>query len=204
MHNPRKDSPSFHRNIGPIAEKLGMLLEKRPLEILEIGSGSGQHAKALGALFPTSTFHPSDAEPENLASIDAWNQQEASANVSPARLLDVTNPNHHFMPDTPIDVVLCFNVIHIAPWQVTENLFAFAETVTGKNARLFLYGPFRINGRQTSESNAQFEGWLKSQDPAFGVRAIEDVDAFAQKHGFASAVRHEMPANNYLMEFSRN
>ncbi len=203
MHNAKKDSPSFHRNIGPIGNKLENLLGDTPVRILEIGSGSGQHANALARLLPNVTFCPSDREHANLASIDAWTHHYGQNNVRPARLLDVTDPGNWNFGSETFDTVLCFNVIHIAPWQVTEALFLNAGKVVQNNGKLFLYGPFRINGKQTSPSNEDFEHWLKAQDERFGVRAIEDVNNLAETHGFAEAVRHAMPANNFLMEFRR-
>ncbi|MGI9351236.1 MAG: DUF938 domain-containing protein [Rhizobiaceae bacterium] len=201
LHDTRKDSPSFHRNIGPITEQLKEILPEPSLQVLEIGSGSGQHAVTFSGEFPGFTFQPTDVVAENLNSIDSWVTHTGSTNVGKAIFLDVTDPNTHQDIKGQYDIFLCFNVIHITPWEVTEALFQFAENTGTPSARLILYGPFRIDGKQTSESNADFELWLKSKDARFGVRDIDDVQKVAGSNGFLLTNRYTMPANNFMLEF---
>ena len=203
MHNPRKDAPSFHRNIAPIKSKLYERLDGSVNSVLEIGCGTGQHVTELAQQFPQITFYPTDKEQENTESTDEWVRSANLQNVRAARVLDVTNPGPDFIGNTLYDVILCFNVIHISPWAVTDALFRLANKVSSANTRVFLYGPFRIQGEHTSESNRSCEDWLKSQSSEFGVRSIEDVSHVAEMNGFLLSIRHEMPSNNFLMAFCR-
>lgn len=203
MHDARKDAPSFHKNITPILAKYREILADTNLSVLEIGSGSGQHAFALSNEFTEFTIQPTETEEDNIASITAWISSEATDNVKHPLLLDVTNPGTFIKGGENFDLVQCFNVIHIAPWNVTECLFQLANKVTTNGAKLFLYGPFRIDGKQTSESNEQFELWLKAKNPLFGVRDLADVTQVAEVNEFTLKERHGMPANNFLLEFDR-
>lgn len=203
MHNKQKDSPSFHRNIEPISNKLKEVLPDGQLNVLEIGSGSGQHACAFATSFPNLTVFPTDLDPDNLTSIDAWAKSEGISNVKAARILNVIEFESAGFESDSFDFVFCFNVIHISPWAVTVRLFELADRFTTDNGKIILYGPYRINGEHTSDSNVKFEGWLKAQSPEFGVRALEDVEAEAGKNGFSFVARHQMPANNFLVEFAR-
>ena len=203
MHDNRKDAPSFHRNIGPIIDRYHDILGGDRLNILEVGSGSGQHAVALCKEFPEISIQPTEVEEESLSSIIAWIDSTAVENAMSPRILDVTKPDAFFDGYTKYDIVQCFNVIHISPWQVTEGLFQLANKVTGDRAKVILYGPFRINGKQTSESNEQFELWLKAKSPEYGVRDLGEVSKVAEANGFCLAMRHAMPSNNFLVEFDK-
>ncbi|MEM9331327.1 MAG: DUF938 domain-containing protein [Pseudomonadota bacterium] len=203
MHNAKKDSPSFHRNIGPITGKLDEILDTVPLRVLEIGSGSGQHAVSLATAFPNFHVQPTDIDDESIESIRAWIKETGVDNVHDPLKLDVTQEHSPFTKDTMFDLIVCFNVIHITPWDVTDHLFDLGDKVISPNGRLLLYGPFKIEGRHTSESNVQFEQWLKSKDPSFGVRDLEDVRQTAEQYNFPRCVQHQMPSNNFLLEFTR-
>lgn len=197
------DSPSFHRNIAPVEALLTSLLEGAHGSVLEIGSGSGQHVARLAALFPGLTFQPSEMKTGKRASIDAYAAEAALGNIRPAIQLDVRDDPWPFDKNARFDLFTAFNVIHIAPWNVTQGLFAGAARHSDKGARVFLYGPFKRGGQHTSESNADFERWLQEKDAAFGVRDIHDVSQVAKDAGFTFETLHPMPANNFMAEFVR-
>ncbi len=203
MHDPKLDSPSFHRNVEPILALLKRLLAEPDLHWLEIGSGSGQHVVRFGQEFPHFIFQPTEIIPENLNSISAWVNESGLKNVKQPHLFDVTDNETPFSDDQQFDIISAFNVIHIAPWAVTEGLFRLASQYGNHQCRVFLYGPFKIDGENTSESNAKFELWLKEKDVDFGIRDIGDVNRIANHYGFGDAIRHPMPANNFMMEFVR-
>ncbi|MEM7216504.1 MAG: DUF938 domain-containing protein [Pseudomonadota bacterium] len=203
MNDARKDSPSFHRNITPLGDKLKALLGDGKFNCLEIGSGSGQHAASFAGMFPNMVIQPTDADPQNLDSIDAWKSDAMVSNMKPAILLDATNPDSFCENNDRYNLFLCFNVIHITPWKVTEGIFSIAERVSTTGARLFFYGPFRIDGEHTSESNVEFDAWLKSKDESFAVRDVAEVSRTAAEHGFVFSEKYLMPANNFLIMFTR-
>ncbi len=121
MNDIRRDSPSFHRNIEPITQKLSEVLPENCSHVLEIGSGSGQHSERFAREFPQLTFQPTEYGSENLDSIDSWCDQYL--NVLPAMQLDVMNKNWFPKGSQKFDALICFNVIHITPWEVTEAIF---------------------------------------------------------------------------------
>lgn len=202
MQNVRKDSPSFHRNIGPIREKLNGVLSGSVERILEIGSGSGQHVAQLAEQFPDIVFQPSEYDRGNLKSINAWSQDQT--NVLDALELDVTSKNWFVSKADPFDALLCFNVIHISPWKVTEAIFNRARYHLNSKAKVIFYGPFKINGEHTSKSNQQFETWLKEHSVDYGVRDIADVEKVAMDNGFTLQATHSMPANNFMPVFLKS
>lgn len=203
MNDPKLNSPSFHRNVQPIVNLLTHLLPDTPLTWLEIGSGSGQHVTRFAREFLQCEFQPTEIEPENIQSIDAWVQEATLKNVQPAKHLDVTAEDWPFNTNDYFDIISAFNVIHIAPPRVTGEIFRGAHKHGSEGCRLFFYGPFKMNGGHTSESNADFELWLKEKSPDFGIWDIDQVDLLAQNHGFECKHKHKMPANNFMMEFGR-
>jgi len=201
MIDARRDSPSFHRNIGPITAKLHAILTNRQARVIEIGSGSGQHVARFSSEFPDMSFQPTEYDETALKSIDAWTQ--GAQNVRPALHLDVTSET--WLSDTSqrFDILLCFNVIHISPWIVTTSIFDRAGEYMNEECQLLFYGAFKINGQHTSESNAEFDTWLKDKDPGFGIRDIADISKAAAQNGFKLGKSHTMPANNFIQEFVR-
>ena len=202
-----KDAPSFHRNIEPITKQLKNILPDTPADLLEVGSGTGQHAATLSGTFPNLTFWPSEYAEGNVASIDAWARHFNRSNVRPARQLDATsddwrNTGTEMLPEV-FAAITCFNVIHISPWEVTEGLFRGTSKLLTGDGHLILYGAYRINGEQVSESNVEFEKWLKSIDERNAVRDIGDVEAVANKNGLVLKDFHPMPANNFMPVFVR-
>ena len=193
-------SPSAARNRDPILEVLRRHLPARGL-VLEIASGSGEHivhvAKNSGA---DLTFQPSDPDASARASIDSWVTSLGVPNIRPALALDAAAST---WPITKADMVMCINMIHIAPWTAAIGLIGGAARILPPGGRLYLYGPFRREGADTSPSNADFDRDLRSRNPAWGVRDLESVAALAEAHGFAPPVIDTMPANNLSLIFSR-
>lgn len=199
----RRSAPAAERNREPIAEVLAERLPPGP--VLELAAGSGTHTAYFARRFPEHVWLPTDVDPAALASIDGWRAVAAAegqplANVRPAQHLDVCAP---VWPVESVGSVLCANMIHIAPWAATLGLMAGAARVLGSGGRLFLYGPYRFDGRFTAPSNARFDGWLKAQDPAWGVRDLVDVTAAAAERGLDRIEVIEMPANNHVIVFER-
>lgn len=199
-HDPRRDTPSFHRNIEAITHVLGGIIQNKHAHVLEIASGSGQHVTHFGHAFPDMVFQPTEYDAASLPSIDAWS--ETTRNVLSARRLDITD-KHWFENEIPrFDVLFCANVIHITPFTVTQALFAgAARNLKKPTGKLLLYGPYKVDGTHTSEGNIEFDLWLKEKDKSFGIRDIGEVESVARRNGFVLAKSHAMPANNFIQEF---
>lgn len=191
----RRSSHSVERNRGPILAALRPLLPPTGL-VLEIASGSGEHAAHLAAALPGLEFQPSDPDPEAQASIDAW--CGGLPNVRPALGLDAATPD---WPAVRADAVLCVNMIHIAPWAAARGLVAGAGRALRPGGLLVLYGPFLRDGVPTAPGNAAFDADLRARDPAWGLRRLEDVAALAAAAGFGPPAVTAMPANNLLVAF---
>lgn len=192
-------TPTAERNKGPIFDVLAQVLPSRGL-VLEIASGTGQHvmhfAKALSGL----TWQPSDPDAELRESIGLRIQEERRANVKWPIDLDVIKLP---WPLQTADAILAINMIHVAPWPATLALFEGAKALLSTQAVLFLYGPYRRFGRHTTESNAQFDLDLRTQNPEWGLRDLEAVSEVAARAGFILAETVEMPANNFSLVFKR-
>jgi SAM-dependent methyltransferase len=196
----RRYAPSAQRNREPI---LGVLLRYLPPRglVLEVASGTGEHIVHFAqAAAPGLVFQPSDADPSARASIDAWVAASGSSNVRPAIELDARSNS---WPLDAVDAVLCANMVHIAPWAAAAGLFSGAGRVLSPEGFLFLYGPFRRNGAHTAPSNAAFDESLRAQNPEWGVRDLEALQALAAGNGFAEPEIIEMPANNLVLIFRR-
>lgn len=168
--------------------------------MLEIASGSGQHAAYFAAELPAWAWQPSDVDPDNLASVAAWVDEAALPNLRPPIRLDVCDPVWNV---GNFDAVYCANMIHIAPWQCCVDLIAGAGRHLVSEGLLVLYGPFRIDGEHTSESNAAFDRSLKERDPRWGVRDVGEVAELAAQAGLKFVERVPMPANNQTLVFRR-
>ncbi|WP_343867749.1 DUF938 domain-containing protein [Caenispirillum bisanense] len=195
----RRSAPAVARNRDPILSVLQRALPGRGL-VLEIASGTGEHAVHFAAALPHLEWQPTDRTPESLASIDAWAAAAAVPTVRPALHLDVTD---HPWPVAEAAAVVCINMIHIAPPAATDGLLRGAAAVLPAGAPLVLYGPFKVGGFHTADSNMAFEAWLKDQNPEFGVRNLEDVADLAAVAGFAAPETVQMPANNLTVVFRR-
>lgn len=195
-----RSSPAALRNRGPIAEVLAEVLPPRGL-VLEIASGTGVHAASFAAAFPGLVWQPTDRDPEALASIAAHAQAAGLANLRSPLPLDVSAP---VWPVRVADAIVCINMIHIAPWAACEGLMAGAGEVLPAGAPLYLYGPYRREGRHTAPSNAAFDADLRARDPAWGVRDMDEVAAAAARRGLLLAQVVAMPANNFSLIFRRS
>jgi SAM-dependent methyltransferase len=185
-------SPSAERNKGPVAEVLKQVLPDRGL-VLEIGSGTGQHVVHFAREAPHLTWQPSERDPECLQSIALWLAAERQPNVLAPLRLDVGELP---WPIASGAAVVSLNMIHIAPWDAGMALIRGAAAVLGPGGLLFLYGPFRRGARHTSPSNEAFDRQLRGQNPAWGVRDLEEVARYAAARGFGPPETHDMPANN--------
>jgi SAM-dependent methyltransferase len=164
--------------------------------VLEVASGSGQHVAHFAGALTDVCWQPSDPVAEHRASIDAW--CAGLANVLPALDLDAMAAD---WPVRAADVVLCINMIHIAPWAAAEGLFGGAARVLPAGGKLALYGPFRRGGRELAPGNAAFDAELRERDPAWGLRELDSVAALAADCGFSTPQVVPMPANNLTLLF---
>lgn len=199
----RLEWPAAGRNRAPILERLGPLFT-HVSQVLEIASGSGEHTAHFAAAHREVAFQPSDVEAAHRASADAWAAHLDLANVRPALHLDVTAEGWwDALPGPAPPLVYCANMIHIAPWAACEGLLLGAGQLLPRGGTLVLYGPFKRADVPTVESNVAFDQSLKSRDPAWGLRALEDVDAEADRHDLARDATHAMPANNLLVIYRK-
>ncbi len=194
----KQSSPSTARNRDPILAVLRAALPAEGL-VLELASGTGEHAVYFAAGLPGLRWQPSDADPGARASVAAWCDEAGLGNLLPPLALDVTAP----WPLAQADAVVCINMIHISPWTATEALFAGAARVLAVGAPLVTYGPYRFDGQFTSPSNHDFDQSLRSRDPRWGVRDVVDLDRVAGEHGFARRETHALPANNHALIWRR-
>jgi SAM-dependent methyltransferase len=195
----RRYAPSVARNKDAIAGVLARYLPSSGL-VLEIASGSGEHAVHFASTFPALVFQPTDPSEEARASIAAWRQEAALPNMRAPLALDVTAAP---WPINYADAVTCINMIHIAPWEATLGLVAGAARIIPPSGLLFLYGPYKRAGQHTAPSNADFDASLRERDARWGVRDLETVAAEATAMGFAAPMIEAMPANNLSLIFRR-
>ncbi len=207
MTDLRQFAPAASRNREPILKALLPLLPNDGT-VLEIASGTGEHAAYFTGALPHITWQPSNFEEEHLTSTEAWRRHTGLSNFMPVVKLDAsTNYWPVETPDykhTPIRAIYNANMIHISPWFVTEGLFRGAGRILPAGAKVFLYGPYKINGRHTAQSNHEFEDWLKAKDERFAVRDIADVSQEALKNGLTHQQSIPMPANNFIQVFEKS
>lgn len=198
--DPRLYAPAVARNREPIWKMLQTLLPQTG-SIVEVASGSGEHivwfAQQTG---PRLTFQPSDPDTAARASIDEWVAASGLSNVMPALALDAAAEH---WPIVHADMILCINMIHIAPWAATVGLMKGAARTLSVRGRLFLYGPFKRENMHTCPSNAQFDEHLRGQNSEWGVRDLESVRDLAESYGLKLTTLEAMPANNLVVVFER-
>ena len=187
------------RNKQPILDVLARVLPASGT-VLEIASGSGQHAVHFAAGLPRLTFQPSDVDPENLASIHAWVAEARLPNVRPPLKLDVCADDWGV---GSVDAIFNANMIHIAPWACAIGLFRGAARHVAGAGVLVTYGPYHVGGKATAPSNAAFDEDLRRRNPSWGVRDLGEVEALAAQNGFALEERVAMPANNQTLVFRK-
>jgi SAM-dependent methyltransferase len=203
----RLDAPAFHRNHQAIWAALQPFLAGKSGDVLEAGSGTGQHVVDFARRSPRITWWPSDLNEQHLKSIAAWRIHAGLANIRPPLRIDLSDPvwcsqMHDGSGPGELLAVFCANVIHIAPWRVAEGLFAGAARYLRADGRLFLYGPFKRDGKHTAPSNAAFDASLRDRNPEWGVRDIADLEKLAGGVGLMLIDIAEMPANNLVLVFA--
>ena len=199
MTDARRSAPHVSRNTGPILEILRRILPERGL-VLEVASGSGEQSVAFARAFPKLLWQPSDPDPAALVSIQAWRDSEALFNLLPPVELDARAGG---WPITSAEAIICINMIHISPWSATEGLMHGAGRLLEAGAPLYLYGPYRQAGVKTAASNEAFDQSLRSRNPEWGLRKLEDVAVEAERHGLVLERSMCMPANNLSAIFRR-
>ncbi len=197
----KRDAPATHRNQQPILDVLRRWIEG-PARVLEIASGSGQHAVFFARALSEVDWQPSDPDAEALASIRAWSDEARLPNLHPPLALDVSLSGWASALES-VDGVFNANMIHIAPWGACEGLFEGAGKILRPGGLLFLYGPFRVSGTHTAPSNAAFDESLRARNPDWGVRDLEQVLEVASSSGLAHAATETLPANNLLIVLRR-
>jgi cyclopropane fatty-acyl-phospholipid synthase-like methyltransferase len=197
MTSSKPFAPACERNQGPILEVLRQYFPERR-RILEIGSGTGQHAVFFAPAFPNATWQTSDVA-ENLPGVRLWLDEAQLPNLPPPVTLDVTGP----WPDARFDAIFSANSLHIMSWSSVEQFFAGVARVLEPDGILAVYGPFNYHGTYTSDSNREFDVWLKQRSADSAIRDFEAVDGLAQAIGCQLVKDHTMPANNRLLVWRR-
>jgi hypothetical protein len=220
MTDARRHAPATSRNREPI---LAILCEELPPSgrVLEIASGTGEHAAAFAAALPQIMWQPTDPDSDALASIAAWRDAEGSPNLLAPFALDAAAPvwpveqadavvcininsNSCDQQKSAIyDACVCINMVHISNWTATVGLFKGCAKVLAPGAPLILYGPYIEDGIDTAASNMEFDRSLKERNPEWGLRNVADMDKVAAEFGFKRTTRVEMPANNLMLIYRR-
>jgi len=195
----KRDAPATHRNREPILEVLARWLLE-PARVLEVASGTGQHAAFFAERLPHLQWQPSDHDRAAIDSIEGWVADTASGNLALPILLDACAED---WPVGEVDAVFNANMIHIAPRKVALGLMRGAGRCLATGGLLMLYGPFKIDGAHTAPSNEAFDRDLRRRDPEWGVRDLEWIAEAAAENGLTLVERNEMPANNQLLVFRR-
>jgi hypothetical protein len=205
----RLDAPAFHRNHEAIRAVLQPFLTGKSGDVVEAGSGTGQHVVDLARHFPEIIWWPSDFNKQHLKSIAAWRAHAGLSNIRPPLRIDLSDPAwcpqiHDGSGPANLLALFCANVIHIAPWRVAEGLVAGAGRYLREGGLLFLYGPFKRGGKHTAMSNAVFDTSLRGGNPEWGVRDVEALEELAAGAGLVLIEAIEMPANNLTLLFERS
>lgn len=186
--------PATARNRDPLLAVLREHLAPPVRSVLEIASGSGEHALYFARHLPHLRWQPTDAEAEHVASVEAWRALDGSPNLAPARSLDVLSDDWGV---DPTDAVFVANLFHISPWACVVAFFAGATRCVRPGGLVLSYGPYKIDGAHTAPSNERFDASLRARDPRWGVRDTTEIAAVA--HGFTLERRVPMPAENFTL-----
>lgn len=195
----RRHAPAAARNVGPIGDVLADELPRAGL-VLELASGSGEHALAFAHRFPDVIWQPSDPDPVACASIAAWREDSGAANLLSPLALDAASSD---WPLEHADALLCVNMVHISPWGAAEGLFAGAGRLLPVGAPLVLYGPYWEADVPPAPSNLAFDASLKARDPLWGIRDLSALDDLAEANGLVRSRRVAMPANNLTLVYRK-
>lgn len=199
MSDDRRHAPATLRNREPILDLLRTVLPTEGL-VLEIASGSGEHAVHFARKLPALSWQPSDPAADARASIASWREEEGTRNLLAPLALDAASTE---WPLAQADAIVCINMIHISPWRASEGLMVGAGRLLTSGAPLVLYGPFRREGVSLAPSNAEFDADLKARDASWGLRDLEAVCDLAQAQALACISVTEMPANNLGVVFRK-
>lgn len=192
-------SSAAERNRQPILDQLQHLIP-RVGSVLEIGSGTGQHAVFFAGKLPGLLWQPSDRQ-ENLAGLEARFSAEGLKNILPPLKLDVIRDH---WPDARFDAAFSANTAHIMPWEAVVAMFTGVAASLVTDARFFLYGPFNINACFSSQSNANFDAHLRAEDPKMGIRDMAELENLANLHNMTLEQKLVMPANNFILVFKKS
>lgn len=198
----KRHAPATVRNREAIVR---VLMQELPESgrVLEIASGSGEHAVFFAEHFPNLDWQPSDTDPDAIASILAYQAEFGGANLAIPMVLNASAPGTWEILGA--DAIVCINMIHISPWSATEGLFeGAARVLSGKGLPLILYGPFFEQDIEPAASNRAFDEGLRLRNAQWGIRYVEDLDKLAQRNGMVRTSRHEMPANNLTLVYRQN
>jgi hypothetical protein len=193
----RRSAPAALRNREPIADVLGEWLPEAGI-VLEIASGTGEHAVHFAKTFSNLDWQPSDIHSNALSSIASWCEEAGLANLRPPLVLDAASPN---WPIERADAVLSINMVHISPWASALGLLDGAARLLPGGGPLILYGPWLADDVETATGNVEFDADLRRRDPDWGLRQVEDFAAEARARGFVLCGRRAMPANNMMLLF---
>ena len=196
----RLASPSAERNREPIAKILSQILPQSGL-VLEVASGTGEHAIHFARVMPHLTWQPSEQDKDCLRSISAWAAVEVQANVLQPLYLDVTDAQ---WPIATAAAIVCINMIHIAPWSVAQALLRGASRILPPGGLLCLYGPYRVAGKHTSASNREFDAQLRAMNSEWGVPDLDAMANEARTFNIELARTFQMPANNLVTVFRKS
>jgi cyclopropane fatty-acyl-phospholipid synthase-like methyltransferase len=192
-------SPACERNKDPILSILKQFITKDDARVLEIGSGSGQHAVYFAPEFPFLKWFPTDVS-ANLPGMRLWFEEAKLKNIEPPQRIEVGKDE---LPKLKFDVIYTANTFHIMHWKECKSLIKMMGGRLREGSRVFIYGPFKYEGAFTSESNEAFDKSLRERDPMSGIRSFEDVNNAMFKNGFELLGDFDMPANNQMLVFSR-
>ncbi|MAV88186.1 MAG: SAM-dependent methyltransferase [Rhodospirillaceae bacterium] len=202
----RIDTAAYHKNHRYILDILKSEVDQNISNILEIGSGSGQHAIKYASAFPNTEIITSDIVPKNLMSIKAWIKYSKLTNLRNPFYLDVNEEDWSLnAPDSlskNLSLIISINMVHISPIKSAEGLFKGAGNYLGTKGKLILYGPFKRNGAHTAPSNIEFDNWLRSNNPSWGIRDVIQMEKFAKNNGLSLIKDITMPANNLTLIFN--
>ncbi|WP_417449211.1 DUF938 domain-containing protein [Kordiimonas sp.] len=199
----RLQAPATARNRGFILELLEACLPREGT-LLEIASGTGEHAAYMAPKLAPLLWQPSDIDDRHLASIDAWRHHTGAENILPTRRFNVLEDRWNFTDlPAPLSAIAAINLIHIAPWDVAVSLMKGAGESLPAGGILYLYGPYKRQGKHTAPSNAAFDLSLKRRNPDWGVRDMEAVTELAGSAGFRAPDIVSMPANNFSLIFKK-
>jgi SAM-dependent methyltransferase len=203
----RLDARAFQRNHAAIWSAIVRFLGEQTGDVLELGSGTGQHAVEFARRSPNLVWWPSDIVQSHLDSIAAWRQHAGLANLRAPQRVDLIDPDWTWdangQAGGKLTAIVCINVLHISAWRVSQNLISGSARLLRGGGRLFLYGPFMRDGQHTAPSNAAFDASLRAENPEWGVRDLRDLNAHAHDAGLTLEDIVPMPANNLVLAFAR-